>query len=152
MATTNGTKKTVEKTETASSDQLRSIQLRVTPLRIALLEFMLAQETPVDVQTCVDFLTEKKVKFDQVSVYRNLEHFVNKGVLKKVDLRDGRYYYEKADACSHLICESCGTIAHIHFAELEEATKHLEEKLLSQNKFKIRVPSTDFFGVCEKCQ
>lgn len=132
--------------------KLRTIGLRVTPLRKALLDFILAQDTPVDVQTCVDALTEKKVQFDQVSVYRNLEHFVQNGVLKKVDLRDGKYYYEKADNCSHLICEVCGNVSHLHSAQLETITELLTKQVAEQSHFKILTPATDFFGICEQCQ
>ena len=132
--------------------KLRSMGLRVTPLRKALLNFMLSQETPVDVQTCIDALTKQEVQFDQVTVYRNLEHFVNKGVLKKVDIRDGKYYYEKADNCAHLICENCGDVSHIHSKQLESITESITQQVAQQSHFKIKVPATDFFGLCEKCQ
>jgi len=130
------------------TEQLRRLGFRATPLRIALLGYFFREDMPVDVRTVSEAMAEQHLEVDQVTIYRNLDHFVEKGLLKKVDLRDGRYYYEKAEACSHLICEVCGKITHIHARELENLAVQLQKK----TNFLIKQPATDFFGVCEKCQ
>jgi len=132
--------------------QLKKVGLRVTPLRVALLDFFDKNSEPVDVHTCVSELTNQGLQFDLVTIYRNLEHFESKGLLKKIDVRDGKYYYETADTCSHLICEECGDVSHIHLEELEELTDQMTQKIAQSTHFKVKTPATDFFGTCEKCQ
>jgi Fe2+ or Zn2+ uptake regulation protein len=132
--------------------QLKKVGLRVTPLRVALLDFFDKSSEPVDVQTCVVELTNQGLQFDLATIYRNLEHFENKGLLKKIDVRDGKYYYETADTCSHLICEKCGHVCHVHLDELKNLTEQITQKIAQSTHFKVKTPSTDFFGTCADCQ
>lgn len=132
--------------------QLKKIGLRVTPLRVALLDFFDKNSEPVDVQKCVAELSNQGLQFDLVTIYRNLEHFENHGLLKKIDVRDGKYYYETADTCSHLICEQCGTVSHVHLKDFSDLTDQMTQKIEQATHFKVKTPTTDFFGICEKCQ
>ena len=80
--------------------------------------------------------------------YRNLETFVSEGVAKKVDLQGGKYYYEKASDCSHLICDTCRKVEHIHMEENHEA----EHTVVEKTGFRISQHVSDFFGTCKTCQ
>lgn len=131
--------------------QLRQTGLRVTPLRIALLSYLHAQDVPVDVQSCVQGMQNQGVSFDQVTIYRNLEHFQQKGLVKKVDVRDGKYYYEIDDVCSHLICEQCGSVSHIHLDTVDSVIQKAVDLVSQKTTFTVRVFATDFFGTCESC-
>ena len=135
------------KTKPDYSQQLRTIGLKVTPLRLALLAYLSESELPIDVATCVEFLEAKKISFDQVTIYRNLESFVAAGVAKKVDLQGGKYYYEKASDCSHLICSSCGSIEHVHV----EQSHQIAHAIVEKTGFHITQHVSDFFGVCKNC-
>lgn len=129
------------------SAQLKKIGLKVTPLRLALLAHLIESELPIDAAACAAFLTAKNINFDQVTIYRNLESFVIAGVAKKVDLLDGKYYYEKASDCSHLICGTCGKVEHIHMEENHQ----LEHALVEKTGFTITQHVSDFFGTCQSC-
>jgi len=130
------------------SDKLRKIGLKATTLRVALLEYLFESELPIDAATCGEYLKTKKVSFDQVNVYRNLETFVQKGIAKKVDLQDGKYYYEKASDCSHLICDTCGKIEHVHV----EKSHEIAHEIVENTGFQITQHVSDFFGTCKACQ
>ncbi len=127
--------------------KIRKMGLKVTPLRLSLLEHLTESELPIDVAACAAYLTAKKVSFDQVTIYRNLETFVNKGVAKKVDLHGGKYHYEKASDCSHLICDTCGKIEHIHM----EDNHDVEHAVVEKTGFRISQHVSDFFGTCKSC-
>lgn len=136
------------KLKTDFADQLRDMGLKVTPLRLALLEHLIESELPIDVAACAGYLKTKNIPFDQVTIYRNLELFVTEGVAKKVDLLGGKYYYEKASDCSHLICDTCGKVEHIHMEENHDA----EHTVVEKTGFKIAQHVSDFFGTCKNCQ
>lgn len=130
------------------SKQLKKMGLKVTPLRLLLLAHLFEAELPIDVAACAAYLQKKNVSFDQVTIYRNLETFVKEGVAKKVDLQDGKYYYEKASDCSHLICESCGKIEHVHV----EKSHELAHEIVEKTGFHTTQHVSDFFGTCKDCQ
>ena len=132
----------------SEGEQLKQLGLKVTPLRIALLGYLLQSELPIDVASCSEYLTTQRVVFDRVTLYRNLETFVQKGLAKKIDLHNGRYYYEKDDACSHLICQKCGVVEHVHLSEPAVAIQKIKKK----TGFLVQQQVRDFFGVCEACQ
>ncbi len=128
--------------------ELKRSGLKVTPLRLSLLEFISESEFPIDAQHCCEYLVKKNIPFDQATVYRNLETFVQKNLIKKVDLQGGKYFFEKVSDCSHLICESCGKIEHIHIEKSHEISHEIVEK----SGFQINQHVSDFFGTCVGCQ
>lgn len=129
------------------SEKLHKLGLKSTLMRIGLLECIYCADLPQDVQTISDHLKQNQIDFDKVTLYRNLETLVDKGVIKKIDLLDGRYYYEKADDCSHLICKNCGQVEHVHLKSLDDISKDVTKK----TGFKISQQVSDFFGLCKKC-
>lgn len=128
--------------------QLRHNGLKSTPLRKALLEFIYATDLPIDAINCAKHLQEINIPFDPANIYRNLENFVQKGLIKKVDLQDGKYYYEKISDCSHLICNSCGKVEHIH----DDQSHALAHRAAENTGFAISQHVSDFFGICKQCQ
>ena len=129
------------------SVQLRKMGLKVTPLRLALLQHLIESDLPLDVASCGQYLQEQRISFDQVTIYRNLESFVKAGVAKKVDLQDGKYYFERASDCSHLICSSCGKIEHVHV----EKSHEIAHEIVENTGFQISQHVSDFFGTCKDC-
>lgn len=130
------------------SQMLREKSLKVTPLRLALLTCLFSCELPREVTTLAMELRSNQIKFDQVTLYRNLETFVEKGLAKKVDLHNGKYYYEQASNCSHLICNSCGRVEHLHL----DQSKQVQHEVSTQTGFKVSQQVNDFFGTCKTCQ
>ena len=129
------------------SEQLRKMGLKATSLRLSLLAHLNESELPIDVAACAEYLKAKQVSFDQVNIYRNLESFVKAGVAKKVDLQDGKYYFERASDCSHLICSSCGKIEHVHV----EKSHEIAHEIVENTGFQISQHVSDFFGTCKDC-
>lgn len=136
------------KTKPDTATLLRENNLKATPLRLALLEHIISSELPIDATAFSEYLKSKKISFDQATIYRNLESFVAHGLAKKVDLQDGKYYYEKVSDCSHLVCDNCGKVEHIHM----EKSHQLEHAIVEKTGFKITQHVSDFFGTCKSCQ
>lgn len=133
---------------TGHTRQLHQLGLKATHLRETLLRCLLESKLPLDVASCMQYLTKHQISFDRVTVYRNLETFVKKGIAKKIDLQDGRYYFEKADDCSHLICDHCGKIEHVHI----EKSHEIAHEIVEHTGFHITQHVSDFFGTCRACQ
>ncbi len=103
-----------------------------------------------------DHFRAQGVTIGQSTVYRQLEKFVDDGILNKYVLESGRSacfeyvgmsVHKKNETCFHCKCEKCGKLIHLKCEELEEIGKHL----YSEHKFKLDPLRTVFYGMCDDC-
>lgn len=88
------------------------------------------------------------------TVYRQLEHLVSLGVVKKY-VTDGlsaacyQYIAESEDCGSHhhLKCEDCGSLIHLDCNLLDDIGKHIR----ASHGFRIDPNKTVFYGKCGDC-
>lgn len=86
---------------------------------------------------------------DKVTIYRILETFYKKDLVKRLEFGEGKYRYELAgDDHHHLICESCGKVEDISDCHISELEKEISQK----KKFLVKRHQLEFFGVCSSCQ
>lgn len=133
-----------------SKDQLNQYNLRATPARIAILDLLKDISTPIDVQNTYQYLQEKKIPTDEATVFRIMNTFVKKGLVKQTYFNGGRARYELAglEDHHHLICEKCGSVSDFSKCNIPE----LEKDILKNNNFKVTNHSLEFFGLCANCQ
>jgi Fur family transcriptional regulator, ferric uptake regulator len=130
--------------------ELNEVNLRATPARIALMTLLETADKPLDVQSMIEFLEEKDIKTDPATVFRIVNMFTEKGLVKPIQLREGKFRYElqtKTDH-HHLVCERCGDIEDISDCNINALEKEIEKV----KQFKVTNHSLEFFGVCQSCQ
>ena len=83
------------------------------------------------------------------TVYRTLDVLVEDGFVLRTDLGGNRAYYEPAreHRHHHLVCESCGAVAHLH----HEALSGLESRVLEASGFVVGDRELTLFGLCQSC-
>lgn len=127
---------------------IRAAGFRVTRDRLALLTHLAAAKAPQGVKEIARAL---RAKTDQVTVYRIVEAFAKAGLIRELDLRQGKPLYELADPHDHhhVVCTSCGKVG--EFTGCEVA--HIVPKALRQAKGFARVEShaLELFGICNSC-
>ncbi len=130
------------------SDEIKEATLKATPARVAAMQLFENHDKPLDAQHLVDHLSKEGI--DRVTVFRMLNAFVEKGLLRKLEFGEGKARYELADKEDHhhLICERCGSISDIEDTVVPALEKHIE----SHHHFKVKSHSLEFFGLCEDCQ
>ncbi|MDB4992271.1 MAG: hypothetical protein JWL75_516 [Parcubacteria group bacterium] len=128
---------------------LQAHKLSRTPGRIALLKFLAAQRRPVS----VEYLRRNlKNELDQVSLYRALEAFVERGMVVQFDFGHGHAHYELAHDRPHhhhAVCESCGTIEDIPAQDRRDLLKSTLQK--SPGFAQLTRHSLEFYGLCVSC-
>lgn len=126
---------------------LRSLGLRATPKRITLLHHLRAQKTPQKVE---DLLRPLRRTLDQATLYRNLEDFVEVGLVHRTQLPGQGASYEIAGHHHHhLICTTCGAIEDVDACLPASFNKNL---LAASSRFaSIADHSLEFFGTCRAC-
>lgn len=128
-------------------EKFRDIGLKLTPQRLAILEYLEGNE---DHPSAEDIYTEIKKKYPMVSfatVYKTLETLKNSGYITELTIdRHRRRYDPDTGTHHHLICVTCKKIVDIH------------------KDFSIRVPDgekddfdivgnhVEFYGICPECK
>src|SRR5690242_20637520 len=90
--------------------ELNEVDLRATPARLALMHLLEKSDKPLDVQAMIEFLEKKAIKTDPATVFRIVNMFTEKGLVKPIQLNEGKFRYELTDKADHhhLVCEQCG--------------------------------------------
>lgn len=129
-------------------EELKQVDLHITPARVAALEIFESHDTPVDAQHITEHLY-KEVGIDRVTVFRILNAFTEKGLIRKLEFGEGKARYElNKGEHHHLICEECQNIEDIDNCHIEE----LKEQIEKQKGFTVKKHSLEFFGICKDCQ
>lgn len=130
-------------------DELNALNLRATTARIALMTLLESAKKPVDVQTMIEFLKKEDIQTDPATVFRIVNMFTEKGLLKPIQLNEGKFRYEltSKEDHHHLVCENCGEIEDISDCNISALEKDIEKK----KEFKVTSHSLEFFGICSDC-
>lgn len=130
------------------SEELKQADLHVTPARIAAMQLFETHDKPVDAQHIIEHLS-KELGVDRVTVFRILNTFTEKGLIRKVEFGEGKARYElNTGEHHHLICQECGRIESIEDCHIEMFKKEIKEK----TGFIVKSHSLEFFGICKNCQ
>ncbi|MCM0606579.1 MAG: transcriptional repressor [Xanthomonadaceae bacterium] len=132
---------------------LRAAGLKVTPIRIHILELLAKDHQLLSIEGIHSSL--KKGTADFVTVYRCIRKFEEVGILTSVALGDGLIRYElREDTHSkdshhhhHLICRICKVVELIQECTIKQIPPWLKKLGYSELDHRL-----DFFGVCPKCQ
>lgn len=123
--------------------------LKATPARIVALKILEKEHKPLS----VGILQRKtgKQKIDTVTLYRMMQSFQEKGIVRRVDLRHTHAHYEIATRADHhhITCERCGKIEDVSWCDLES----IIQKALGQSVAFEHITDHTFelFGVCRSC-
>ncbi|MBI3232120.1 MAG: transcriptional repressor [Candidatus Doudnabacteria bacterium] len=127
------------------TNSLKSGKLKVTPIRVKLLDILEHAERPVRVKDII-----KAVKSDIATVYRNLESLMKIGLVSQVFLDQKEAYFEPASDGHHhhAICENCGRVSDIYNLDHQK----IEKLALRTSDFSnFNRHSLEFFGICKSC-
>lgn len=131
-------------------DELRKADLRATPARLAVMNFLEKTKSPVDVSSVIDYLNANGIKTDPATIFRMMNTLTQKGLTTPISFQEGKTRYELSnkDDHHHLICDNCGKIEDIP----DVIIPNLEKKIKEKRKFKVLRHSLEFFGLCNLCQ
>ncbi len=133
----------------ASACELRG--LRLTPLRLRVLELIAEAGKPVKAYDLLDRLREGRGGAAPPTVYRALdfllEHrFIHK--LESVNAFVGCHHPNEAHQVPFLICDVCSGAVEI----CDERVSRLLGEQAREHGFKVRAQTLEVHGVCEDCR
>lgn len=93
----------------------------------------------------------------QSSVYRNLAVLEEAGLVKRIDVGEGRAYFELSEALTddhhhHLVCRGCGGVADVSLSDqAEHALDQAFESAARAAGFRLEEHRVDLVGLCAGC-
>lgn len=128
---------------------LKQNDLKITKNRIAILEELNAKETPITAEEIFSSISKNSdEKYSLSSVYRALNHFCEKSIIRKIAEIDGTTYFQLKNIHSHsLICTKCKKIIPINHCPITPIIDDIENK----TKFIVTSHHLEIKGICEEC-
>jgi Fur family transcriptional regulator, ferric uptake regulator len=128
---------------------LKRFKLKVTPIRVAVLEVLEKANHPLGISEIHKILEVSGANY--VSVYRTMLAFAESGIIRTVNLRHGHTDYELVGTVDHhhIVCVGCGKIEEFDDCGMDSLVK----KVLKQNtSFKtVTDHALELFGTCNIC-
>lgn len=135
--------------ENKFSDYLKSIDLKMTPARLKILEKIHLSKAHISLEELLTWGKENNIS--RATLFRTLLHLTESGIVSKITYDNGKTYYECM--CSkkinhiHLICQKCGNITEINTNFGEEIAKFI----CDERKHIYKSASFKIYTVCDKC-
>jgi Fe2+ or Zn2+ uptake regulation protein len=133
---------------------LKKTGLRITPVRVGVIDVLRKAAAPIDVP---QILAKLPAFTDAVTVYRTLNTFTRKKMVHRVRGEDRSWRYALGDATTqrhahrhpHFVCESCGKVECLNDAEIPTT---LVKSLKLDNRYAVSYGEVVLHGVCPRCK
>jgi Fur family transcriptional regulator, ferric uptake regulator len=131
-------------------EELREVDLRATPTRLAVMKYLETTNQPVDAGMILNYLGKKEIKTDPATVFRIVNVLTQKGITIPIQFQEGKARYELANKKHHyhLVCQNCSRIEEIS----DTVIPNLEKEIQKKHNFLVKRNSLEFFGLCHSCQ
>ena len=129
---------------------LKELQLKVTPKRLAILDFMALASTYVSPEEVRQKLRKKFASIGLPTVYRNLEELAAGGIISKIIHPNRQLYYHFCPTIQHhhhFICLSCRRVEDLQICAVEG----FEEEISGRIKGKVLSHILQVNGLCQGC-
>lgn len=129
---------------------LKELRLKVTPKRLAILDFLSSTGTYVSPEEVRQNLQEHFGSIGLPTVYRNLDELATGGIVSKIIHPNRQLYYyfcPNSHHHHHFICISCREVRDLQIC----AVKGLEEEINRQVRGKVISHILQVNGLCRTC-
>ena len=131
-------------------DELREVDLKATPVRLAVMELLERSDTPIDTASIITYLKKKDIDADPATVFRSMNSFVDRGIVRQFQFAENKLRYELSSKPEHhhLVCTNCGSVEDVSDCNIDGLEKEISQK----KHFAVKWHSLEFFGLCKNCQ
>ncbi len=126
---------------------LKKAGIRRTDARIKMLDVMLASETPLEAKELHEQAGTEDLWLS--TVYRNLELFMEKGLVQQISPPDSEsvFYHLEVNGHNHYaVCEECHRRIALDLCPVEDLEPQLTAAGFQPTHHRLEV-----FGICESC-
>jgi len=125
---------------------------RLTPMRRAVLEALLASHTPLGAYELIDRLAKQGARPAPITIYRALDFLREQGLVHRIESRNAFiacvHNHDSGDPVVFLICEKCGAVGEAASAAVADTIKTASRAA----GFTPKTPVIEISGVCAHCK
>jgi len=125
---------------------------RFTNTRRVILIILYDAGHPLTVAVVIKELSERGIKVNKTTVYRQMAFLVETGAVNEVRIEPNVVHYELSEVAHrhHLVCRMCGNVENVDCTKLEKYVEKFEREI-ARRGFSVRDHSLEFYGICGKC-
>ena len=127
---------------------LREDGFRITPQRIAIVEYLLKTEDHPSAEHIHKTIKKRYPMVSLSTVYKTLDLLKEKKLVNEIEVEGEARFDAHTDEHINLVCMNCGKIEDID----EESLKIIQSKAAKKSKYLIVKSSFEFFGYCSNCK
>lgn len=131
-----------------TSDKLRNLDIKVTKPRITIYDILQKEDKGLNAEDIYNLCKKEDLYINLSTVYRTLDLFENKNIIRKYDLGDNKYNYSFNQDDHHhtLECESC-----LKKLDLDCPMQQIEDLISKDTGFKLTDHKLELKGICREC-
>lgn len=122
-------------------------KFKMTPQRMAILNFLKDNKSHPTVEDVYKSIIKQYPSVSLATVYKNLEMFKNLGMVKELNIEQGKKHFDPdMTDHHHIVCTKCNKIVDV------EADFDLSLPEYSKKGFEIINSRVEFYGICPECK
>lgn len=126
---------------------LREDGFRITPQRIAIVDYVLNTEEHPTAEQIHNVVKKKYPMISLSTVYKTLDLLKQKQLVKQIEIGGEARFDGHTDEHINLICMKCGKIE-----DVDEDLKEIQNRAARKSKYEIVKSSFELFGYCSTCK
>ena len=127
---------------------LREEGLRITPQRIAIVDYLLKTEEHPSAEQIHKVVQKKYPMVSLSTVYKTLDMLKKKKLVNEIEVEGEARFDAHIDDHINLVCMNCGKIDDID----ENSLKEIQTRAARKSKYMILKGSFELFGYCVNCK
>ena len=127
---------------------LRDEGHRVTPQRIAIIDYLIHTEDHPSAENVHAIVKKKYPMVSLSTVYKTLDLLRQKKLVNEIEIEGEARFDAHVDDHINLVCLSCGKIEDID----ENLLKNIQVKVAKKSEYRIIKASFELHGYCNKCK
>lgn len=129
--------------------KLKEHNVRITPQRQAVLEFMIGTHMHPTADDVYKALAGRFPNMSVATIYNNLRLFTSLGIIEEMAYGDASSHFDFAQTKHyHAICGNCGKVVDVFYPELDDV-EVIAENLTG---FMVTGHRMEVHGICPECQ
>jgi Fur family peroxide stress response transcriptional regulator len=129
-------------------NSLREEGFRITPQRIAIVEYLLKTEEHPSAEHIHKIVQKKYPMVSLSTVYKTLDLLREKKLVNEIKVEGETRFDAHTDEHINLVCMNCGKIDDID----EDSLKEIQAKAARKSKYVILKSNFELFGYCNNCK
>lgn len=127
---------------------LRKEGFRITPQRIAIVDYVMKSEEHPSAEQIHQFIQKKYPMVSLSTVYKTLDLMRSNKLVNEIEVKGESRFDANTGEHINLVCLNCGKIEDLD----DEAIKEIQSRVEKRSRYRILRGSFDFYGYCNLCK